>query len=140
MEEKFFYCDICGNLMIAAIASGATPDCCGHEMTQLEPNTSEGSGEKHLPVVTFTSRHSLKVNIGSLPHPMTAAHMIQFVCLETTSGFTVRFLKADTSPEVCIRFNGKPLAIYAYCNIHGLWRTEVPEQGEECEGNSCPVE
>lgn len=137
MEEKFFFCDTCGNLLIAAIASGVTPDCCGHEMTQLEPNTSDGAHEKHVPVVTYNSRHSLKVSIGSAPHPMTLAHNIQFVCLETTSDFVVRFLTPETPPEVCIRFNGKPIAVYAYCNLHGLWRADVPEQAPECSYNGC---
>lgn len=137
MEERFFFCDTCGNLLIAAIASGTTPDCCGHEMTQLEPNTSDGKYEKHLPVVTFTSRHSMKVSIGSSPHPMTHVHNIQFVCLETTTGGVVRFLKEESAPEVCIRFNGKPVAVYAYCNIHGLWRVDVPEQATECSTDEC---
>lgn len=137
MEERFFFCDTCGNLLIAAIASGAIPDCCGHEMTQLEPNTTDGSYDKHVPIVTYTSRHSLKVSIGALPHPMTNVHNIQFVCLETTTGFVIRFLKEETLPEVCIRFNGKPIAVYAYCNIHGLWRAEVPEQEPECTDREC---
>lgn len=137
MEERFFFCDTCGNLLIAALASGVTPDCCGHEMTPLDPNTHDGIHEKHMPVVTFISRHSLKVNIGSTPHPMTMGHNIQVVCLETTSGFVVRYLKPESLPEVCIRFNGKPIAVYAYCNIHGLWRAEVPPHDPECNDNMC---
>lgn len=140
MEQRFFFCDTCGNLLFAAVASGAVPDCCGHEMTPLEPNTTDGSHEKHVPVVTFTSRHSLKVNIGSLPHPMTHDHNIQFVCLETTCGGVIRFLKPETPPEVCIRFNGKPIAVYAYCNLHGLWRADVPEQTAECGSEECTTE
>lgn len=139
MEERFFFCNTCGNLLFAAIASGATPDCCGHEMIALEANKSDGSHEKHMPVVTFTSRHSLKVNIGSSPHPMDIVHNIQFVCLETTSGFILRFLQPNTPPEVSIRFNGKPIAVYAYCNIHGLWRADVPEQTPECADECTPL-
>lgn len=137
MEERFYFCNSCGNLMIAAIASGVIPYCCGEEMTLLHPNTTDGNKEKHVPVVTFTSNHSMKVCIGSEPHPMTAQHNIRFVCLETNIGGVVRYLKEDDPPEVCIRFDGKPIAVYAYCNIHGLWRVDVPEQ--ECSTKGCHV-
>ena len=136
MEEKFFYCDTCGNLLIAAIASGTIPDCCGHEMVQLEVNTTDGSHEKHLPVVTYTSHHSLKVSVGAAPHPMTHDHHICFVCLETASGFAVRFLTEEAPPEVCFRFNCRPIAVYAYCNLHGLWRVDVPQH--EIFDTDCP--
>lgn len=135
MEERFFFCEVCGNLMIAALTSGVVPYCCDEEMTQLLPNTSDGNHEKHVPVVTFESKHTLRVTIGSELHPMTPKHHIRFVCLHTTTGWVVRYLKEDMPPEVCIRFNGKPLAIYAYCNIHGLWCAEVPKRPEECGTN-----
>lgn len=137
MEERFYFCNSCGNLMIAAIASGVIPYCCGEEMTLLKPNTTDGNKEKHVPVVTFTSGHSLKVKIGSEPHPMTTEHNIRFVCLETSIGGVVRYLKEDDPPEVCIHFDGRPIAVYAYCNIHGLWRADVPEQ--VCSTKGCCV-
>lgn len=127
MEERFYFCNSCGNLMIAAIASGVIPYCCGEEMTLLQPNTTDGNMEKHLPVVTYASDRSMRVKVGEKLHPMTAEHNIRFVCLETTECFIVRYLNVDDPPEVNIRFDGKPIAIYAYCNIHGLWRSEVPK-------------
>lgn len=128
MEERFYFCNSCGNLMIAAIASGVIPYCCGKEMTLLKPNTTDGDEEKHVPVVTFTSDHTIKVKVGSKPHPMNPQHNIRFVCLETNVGCVVRYLSESDLPEVCISFKGKPIAVYAYCNIHGLWRAEVSEQ------------
>lgn len=139
MEERFYFCESCGNFMIAAIASGVIPYCCGEEMTLLKPNTTDGNKEKHVPVVTYNSNHSLKVNIGSEPHPMTAEHNIRFVCLETSVGGVIRYLKEDDPPEVSIRFDGKPIAVYAYCNIHGLWRADVPERETECCTKGCTV-
>lgn len=139
MEVKFFYCETCGNLMIVAVDSGVTPDCCGDEMKILKPNTSDGREEKHVPVVTYVSSHKLKINIGSEPHPMTPQHNISFVCLETSVGGIIRYLDADDPPEVCIRFNGKPIAVYAYCNIHGLWRADVPELPKDYCTKGCPV-
>lgn len=115
-------------MMFAAIASGVIPYCCGEEMTLLKPNTTDGNREKHVPVVTFVSDHKVKVNVGSEPHPMTPQHNIRFICLETSLGCVIRYLSEDDQPEVCIRFDGKPKAVYAYCNIHGLWRADVPPQ------------
>lgn len=128
MEERFFFCNSCGNMMFAAIASGVIPYCCGEEMTLLKPNTTDGNKEKHVPVVTFVSDHKVKVNVGSEPHPMTPKHNIRFICLETDLGCVIRYLSEDDPPEACICFNGKPKAVYAYCNIHGLWRADVPPQ------------
>lgn len=132
MENAFYYCETCGNLLIAAIASGVTPVCCGDEMKKLTCNTSDGNKDHHLPVVTLTSAHSMIVNIGAEPHPMTPQHNIRFVCLQTSVGFVVRYLKEDDLPEVKICFKGKPVAVYAYCSIHGLWRSEIPECSSDC--------
>ncbi len=139
MEERFYYCDACGNLLIAAIASGVIPYCCGDEMVMLKPNTTDGNKDKHLPVANYISGHSLKVNIGSEPHPMTPEHNIRFICLETSKEVIVRYLKDDDPPEACIRFTGKPIAVYAYCNIHGLWRIDAPELPDECRPKGCRV-
>lgn len=125
MEERFYFCETCGNLLVAAIASGVIPYCCGDEMTLLQPNVTDGKLEKHVPVVNMTSDHSMTVNIGSEPHPMTPEHNIRFVCLETTTEFIIHYLSEEDVPEVCICFSGKPVAVFAYCNLHGLWRTDV---------------
>ncbi len=139
MEERFFFCNACGNLFIAAIASGVIPYCCGEEMEMLKPNTTDGNIEKHLPVVKCNSGHSLTVKIGSEPHPMTPEHNIRFICLETSTEVIVHYLQEDDPPEVCIRFSGKPVAIYSYCNIHGLWRVDAPKKSEDCNSNGCRV-
>lgn len=125
MEERFYYCNSCGNLAIMAIASGVAPYCCGDEMEQLTANTKDTGHEKHLPYVEASDLHSIKIRIGEENHPMTDKHQIKFVCLETTLGLIIRYLNAGDEPEVCIHFDGKPVAIYAYCNIHGMWKTEI---------------
>ena len=51
----------------------------------------------------------------------------EFVCLQTTEGFAVRHLKAGDDPKVVFRFTGKPIAVYAYCNVHGLWRLNIKD-------------
>ena len=127
MEEKFFYCDSCGNLALLLIASGVVPECCGEEMTMLEAKSADDGHEKHVPVVQRLSANKISISIGSTPHPMTATHLIEFVCLQTTNGFVMRHLSAGDKPEVEMRFTGRPIAVYAYCNIHGLWHTNIKD-------------
>lgn len=125
MEERFYYCGTCGNLLLATIASGITPYCCGDKMTLLKANVDETNGEKHLPVVEPVGGNSLRIKIGSELHPMTKDHSIRFVCVQTNLGIIIRYLSDEEIPDVTIRCNGKPKAVYAYCNKHGLWRKDL---------------
>jgi len=99
--------------------------CCGDEMTELVPNTVEASTEKHLPDVKI-SGDSISVQIGSVPHPMEDAHHISFVYMETENGGQRKCLKAGGEPKLsfCLT-DDKPLAVYAYCNLHGMWKVEI---------------
>lgn len=126
MEEKFYFCNTCGNLLFTAIASGVIPFCCGDEMTLLKPNTQDGAKEKHVPQVTHIAPGKLRVSVGSEPHPMTPDHNIRFICLETTEGILIRYFEPGTPCEAEICYNGRPLSVYAYCNIHGLWQATIP--------------
>lgn len=127
MEERFYYCGSCGNLFLAAIASGITPHCCGKEMMLLEPNTRDGSQEHHVPVVCRNGNHAVTVSIGKLPHPMTAEHNIRFVCVVTTLGYIIRYLDVGDVPEVVVKYEGCLKSVYAYCNVHGLWKCDCAE-------------
>ncbi len=131
MEERFYFCESCGNLAFMAIASGIIPYCCGDEMKKLEPNTEDASHEKHVPVAEYLTSHTLRVKVGCAPHPMTKGHGIKFVCLQTTREGIIRYLTEDQEPEVCFRYKGKPIAVYAYCNLHGLWKAEVRDYCDE---------
>lgn len=125
MEERFFYCETCGNLLFATIASGITPYCCGDEMKLLTPHEEEMYSEKHLPVIEFVGKDTMNIMVGSQLHPMSEEHNIRFVCLETTNCVIIRYLELTDEPEVTIQFTGTPKAVYAYCNLHGLWRKDI---------------
>jgi len=123
-ENKFYICRHCGNIIGLIKDSGVPVVCCGEKMAQLVPNTVEASAEKHLPVVT-SSGDIVKVSVGSVAHPMTAEHSIQWVYLETEHGGQRKCLQPGEAPEVSFALCGdKPVAAYAYCNLHGLWKTE----------------
>lgn len=125
-EQKFFLCKHCGNLAGMVHFSGAKMVCCGDEMTELVPNTVEASAEKHLPVVTL-AEGSVTVAVGSAAHPMIAEHYIQWVYLWTDKGGQRKALHPEEAPSAtfCLAEGEKPLAAYAYCNLHGLWKTTV---------------
>ncbi|MDR0490417.1 MAG: desulfoferrodoxin [Oscillospiraceae bacterium] len=123
--QKFFICSHCGNMVGSINAAGAPMVCCGEEMSEIVPNSVEASVEKHLPSVTF-SGDGFSVQVGSVAHPMEAEHHIAFIYVETERGGQRKSLNAGEEPKLSFSFlNDKPLAVYAYCNLHGLWKTEV---------------
>ena len=125
MKDRFYICRHCGNIIGMINDAGVPVMCCGQKMEALVPNTTEAAGEKHLPVVTVDGA-TVIVKVGEVAHPMTDEHYIQWVYIETENGGQRRALKPGDKPEVtfCVG-EDKPIAVYAYCNLHGLWRTEV---------------
>jgi len=124
-EQKFFICKHCGNIAVLVEDKGVPLVCCGEPMTKLVPNTVEAAHEKHLPDVTV-SGNSVTVRIGSVPHPMTEEHLITFVCVVTEHGVQRKTLKPGDEPKLTFSFtDDKPVAVYAWCNLHGLWKTEL---------------
>ena len=115
-ELKFFVCNHCGNLAGMVYSSGVPMICCG------EP----AAGEKHKPVVAVEGS-TVTVTVGSVAHPMTDAHLIQWVALQTEQGVQRKELAAGAEPKLTFALTDgdKPLAAYAYCNLHGLWKTEL---------------
>ena len=124
-KQRFFICKHCGNLIGLINDEGVPMICCGEAMTELVPNTVEASMEKHLPSVTLAG-DSISVQVGSVFHPMEEAHHIAFVYVETERGGQRKCLKAGEEPQLSFSFvDDKPVAVYAYCNLHGLWKTKI---------------
>ncbi|MDO5447662.1 MAG: desulfoferrodoxin family protein [Prevotellaceae bacterium] len=131
MKIQFYHCPICGNVVMKFVDSGIVPVCCEEEMELLEANTTDGKSEYHVPVVSIADKHCVKVDVGKEPHPMSKEHHIRFILLETKDklgkcGFMVKWLEDDEKPELFFRIKPKAItAVYAYCNIHGLWMTKI---------------
>ena len=124
-NQKFYICTQCGNMVGLIEDKGMPILCCGKRMSELVPNTVEASMEKHLPAVTV-SGNNISVTIGSAPHPMEEAHHIGFVYVETELGGQRKCLKIGDEPKLSFCFmDDKPVAVFAYCNLHGLWKTEI---------------
>lgn len=123
--SKFYICEHCGNIIGMVHDAGVPVVCCGQKMTRLEPGKVEASREKHIPAVTVEDG-LVKVDIGSVPHPMTDEHYITWVYLQTDRGGQRKCLSPGDAPEVSFALaEEKPLAVYAYCNLHGLWVAEL---------------
>jgi len=123
--KKFYICRHCGNVVEMVNDAGVPVVCCGEKMEELVPNTVDASGEKHKPVVSVKDG-VVSVNVGSVDHPMVPEHSIEWVYVETENGGVRKNLKPSEAPKA--EFNvgsDKPVAVYAYCNLHGLWMTEV---------------
>jgi len=124
-EKKFYVCETCGNLIGMIHSSGVNVVCCGKKMTELEAGVVEASREKHIPVATVNG-NNVDVVIGSVAHPMAEEHFIGWVYLETTKGGQRKVLNPGDEPKVTFALaDEKPVAVYAYCNLHGLWKAEI---------------
>ena len=58
---------------------------------------------------------------------MSEDHSIQWVYLLTRQGGQRKILPVDGKPIAAFRLtdDDQPIAAYAYCNLHGLWKTEL---------------
>lgn len=120
--KKFFVCKHCGNMIGLLHDAGVPMMCCGEKMVELVPNTNDAAQEKHVPVATVEG-NKVVVNVGSVDHPMAAEHWIQWVYLETDKGGHRKVLNPGEKPHVVFALteDEKPVAVYEYCNLHGLW-------------------
>ena len=124
MEIKLSRCKHCGNIAIKVINSGVPMTCCGEVMEEIIPSSVDAALEKHVPVVTREG-DLVAVDVGSVAHPMLPEHYIQFVILETTAGVQIAELHPGDKPEAVFALvkGASIIAAYAYCNLHGLWKS-----------------
>lgn len=123
-SAKFFRCSVCGNIVDLVHSGGGQLVCCGKPMIELKANTSDGATEKHVPVVEVRG-NELDVKVGSVPHPMTEEHYIQWIAVETKDGIKRKYLKPGEKPEQVFCNEEGVVAVYEYCNLHGLWKAEL---------------
>ena len=90
---------------------------------ELNANTTDAAQEKHVPVYEVRCGKA-RVSVGSVGHPMSAEHLIEWVLVTKNQGYQVKYLSADVAPEVSFSLSAgeKIDGVYAYCNLHGLWK------------------
>lgn len=123
MEMKFFRCSHCGKIIAIVKETGVPVVCCGEKMAEIIPGTTDAAAEKHLPVYEVADG-TVTVTVGSVAHPMTEEHYIEWVSLKTNLGNQRKALKPGDEPAVCFKIcDGEQVeAVYAYCNLHSLWK------------------
>ena len=123
--QKFLICEICGNIIGKIYDSGVPMMCCGQQMNELAANTVDAAIEKHLPVIVLKG-DTVEIDVGSVAHPMLEEHHIVWIYVETKAGGQRKGLMPGDAPKACFKLcDDELIAAYAYCNIHGLWMTEV---------------
>ena len=124
-KQKFLVCKHCKNIVGMIEDKGVPIMCCGQKMEEMVANTVEASQEKHIPVVTVDG-DKVSVVVGSVEHPMLPEHAIQWIYLETEKGGQRKVLVHGEAPKVTFALvDDKAVAVYEYCNLHGLWKTEL---------------
>lgn len=124
-KNRFYICEKCGNIVEMVNASGVTPHCCGQKMSVLEAGVVEASREKHIPEVEVLDGR-VNVVVGSVLHPMAEEHSILWIELVSDKGVQRKYLNPGEAPAVSFLLKDeKPIEVYAYCNLHGLWKKEI---------------
>ena len=123
MNQKFLICEKCGNMVAVVKESGVPVMCCGQKKTELVPGAVDASIENHVPEFTVNG-NKVEVVVGSVIHPMTEEHFIEWISLQTKFGNQRKQLKPGQEPKVCFTIcDGDEVeAVYAYCNLHSLWK------------------
>ncbi|MCR5548913.1 MAG: desulfoferrodoxin [Bacteroidales bacterium] len=120
--NEIYKCGICGNEVEVVVEGGGTLVCCGEPMQLLKENTTDGAREKHVPVVEKTGEDSYRVSVGSVEHPMTEPHYIQWIELVTEDGVLRKHLTPADKPVAEFKTSSKVLFAREKCNLHGLWK------------------
>ncbi|MCI5721577.1 MAG: desulfoferrodoxin family protein [Emergencia sp.] len=123
MEQKFFICEHCGNIIAMVKNAGVPVMCCGQKMTELVPGTTDAAVEKHVPSYVVEGNKVI-VTVGEVEHPMAEEHYIEWVSIQTKQGNQRKALKPGEAPKICFSIceGDEVEAVYAYCNLHGLWK------------------
>lgn len=123
MKHEFLVCKHCGNMIAMVKDMGVNIKCCGEDMVKLVPNTVDASKEKHVPVYEVEG-NIVKVAVGDVEHPMADEHYIEWIMVETDKGNQRKVLAPNEPPkaEFALLDGEKVVAVYAYCNLHGLWQ------------------
>lgn len=120
---KFYICKGCGKIVAIVKDSACPTKCCGESMEEIIPGTTDAAVEKHVPVLEVKDNKAY-VTVGEVVHPMTEAHYIEWIAIETKNGNQRKTLTPTDEPKAVFPLleGDEVLAVYAYCNLHSLWK------------------
>ena len=120
-QMGIYKCSVCGNVVEVIHAGGGELVCCGQPMQKITENTTDAAVEKHVPTLE-KKNGGWQVNVGSVDHPMTAEHYIEWIELLVGDNVYRAFLKPGDKPAAFFAVNADAVTARAYCNLHGLWK------------------
>lgn len=119
---QVYKCMVCGNIVEVLHEGAGELVCCGQSMDLMKENTVDAAKEKHVPIVEKTGE-AIKVIVGSVSHPMEEKHFIEWIELIAGGRVYLHFLKPGDTPEAIFEIKAQDVAARAYCNLHGLWKS-----------------
>ncbi len=125
MEMRFFKCKVCGQMVAVVKKTGCPVVCCGEPMEEIIAGTTDAAVEKHVPVFEVEG-NKVSVTVGAAEHPMIPEHYIEWIALKTKQGNQRKALNPGEPPKACFMIcdDDEVEAVYAYCNLHSLWKAE----------------
>ena len=123
--KAVYRCEVCGNIVEVYHAGAGELVCCGQPMKKLDEQTADSATEKHVPVVEKKDGGYL-VTVGSVEHPMTDQHYIEWIEIAVDNDKVYRqHLNPGEKPQAFFAIQGNKVVAREYCTIHGLWKQEV---------------
>lgn len=120
-SARFYWCPVCKNIVGLIHGDGAHLQCCGKPMEEMKANTTDAAVEKHVPVVKRTE-NGIRVSVGSTMHPMTEEHSIEWIYVASDDRGCRVQLTPGKPPVADFPGVKEPIEVFAYCNLHGLWK------------------
>ena len=93
-------------------------------MQELKAGVTDAAVEKHVPV--YTSRQAVMFMSWSERQNIQCLieHFIEWITLNTNQGIYRKQLNPGQEPvaDFCLCDGEQVEEVYAYCNLHGLWK------------------
>ena len=123
MAERLevYKCELCGNIVEVLDGGEGELVCCGEPMKLYKENTVDAAKEKHVPVIEKVEG-GFKVKVGSVAHPMTDKHWIEWIEVIADGKAYRQFLSPTDAPEAVFPIAAATITAREYCNLHGLWK------------------
>jgi superoxide reductase len=123
-RNDIYRCKICGNIVSVMHEGVGELMCCKEKMTLLQAGIEDAAVEKHVPFAT-RNEDGIHVQVGGVMHPMEEDHYIEWITLVTDNKSKTVFLSPGDNPEAMFATTSEKVSVYAYCNLHGLWKLDL---------------
>ena len=120
---KLYKCLKCGMMVEVIEDKCDSLTCCGEKMVEVKAGSVDAAVEKHVPFCEIQG-DNLYVRVGEVEHPMTEDHYITWIAAQYNDSLVKYYYKPGDKPEAFFDYE-EGMVVYAYCNLHGLWKKEM---------------